>query len=324
MVEIDMEFMKSHRALGRPVATDFAVRMAQFLTWVGSRTPRRVENCRIPDHPVVFATNHTHVVDFLPLWIELLRRDEKMVGWVKARMYKKRNQRLLMRFLGNNIPLVSKGYLIAADFRQLVGRPPDEEEYRRLRDHVDHRRPLPEGGAYGDVRSVRRAMLGRRFNPDQESYRRAMIELFYEMMQQALAKARQCVEQGYHMHIYPEGVVGKRLGRGHTGIIHAAMALDMPIVPVGISGTVEAFVGDSPLTWGGEFRLRFGEPLTVDSNLVKPGFRPFHPEDQVACDEAFQNVVDQLMLRLNELLDSDYQYEKDEAREVRHDVGRFY
>ena len=323
-MEVDIEFLRTHRPLARPIPQQAVLNLAKFGQWAGAATPRRVEGFKTFEYPVIFATNHTHVLDFLPLWIEVLKAGQQMVGWVKARMYKQRLNRVLMRTIGSNIPLVSKGYLIAADFRRLMGCPPTSDEYRHLRDHIDYCHRLPAGRPYERIQSTPRDMLGRKFDPKQSSYREAMVDLFFEMMKVCLDHARTCSEQGYHMHIYPEGAVSKRMGPGHTGIIHAALALNLPIVPVGISGTREAFAGNTPLTWGGEFRLRFGERFDVNRSLVSEDFRPFHPDDQIQCDEAFQEVTDRLMQRLNELLDEDYKcragYQVDGPRGVK----RFY
>lgn len=306
MFEIDEEFLEEHDPRFRPVATRLAVGVARFMLWVGRRTRRRVEGRGLPDQPVIFATNHTHVLDFIPFWIELLGAGERLIGWVKARMYHDFRRRMLMRWLGNNLPLVSRGYLIASDFRRLLGRPPTDEEYRHLRDHVDEDEPVPDHSPFDRVCWMSREMLGRRYDPSEDEYGRAMRQRFYRMMQTTLEITGRCIDDGYHLHIYPEGEVSRHLTEGHTGIIQAAIALDLPVVPVGISGADQAFVGNGPLTRGGEVRLRFGEPMYVDPDTVGDDFRPFHPRDQLDNEENLQREVDRVMQRLDGLVDEGY------------------
>ncbi len=324
MTEIDLNFLETHRVEARGWATQAVVRLARFFLWVGKPTRRCIEGWEIPRRPVIFATNHTHVLDFLPLWIELLQQDQRMIGWVKARMYKQGLVRAFTRFLGSNMPLVSRGYLIAADFREVMGRAPNDEEYRTLRDIVDAKGQMPGGEPYNRVCCTRRTMLGRPFRPSRQGYGEAMRSLFFEMMQVTLEKTRRCTDQGYHLHIYPEGQVGRRLTRGHTGIIQAALALSMPIVPVGISGADQVYLGNGPLTRGGAFRLRFGEPFDVDPGVVEQGFRPFHPDDQRRNEEALQAQVDEVMRRLDGLVDQSYRFRPHSKREDDRSVARFY
>lgn len=324
MMEVDIDFLEHYDARSKRWPTAAVLRMAQFLMWAGGRTQVEIENLWLPDRPVIYATNHTHNLDFLPLWIELLRLDEEMVGWVKARIYKKWIPRVMMRVLGNNAPLVSRGYLIAADFRQLLDRPPTDGEYRKLRDHVDGRAPMPRGAVFGRIDKTPREILGRRYEPETEEYGEAMRDLFYRMMCETVETTRSAVEAGHHLHIHPEGQVTRHMTRGHTGVVHAALALDLPVVPVGVSGADEVFVGNGPLTRGGTVRLQFGAPFFVDPGIVASTFRPFHPADSAAHDEALQAEVDRLMMRLEGLVDEGYGYSRQAGSEGLQGVARFY
>lgn len=324
MVEIDLDFVESHNPKMRPVRTAAVAALARSLMRLGETTTCSVEGCPPEDRPVILASNHTHVLDYVPLWVELFARDHRLVGWVKARMYKHRVLRVVMRSIGNNQPLVSKGYLIAADFRNLLGRPPTDDEYRCLRDHVDFKGELPARQPYRRVAGSARMMLGRPFNPGAEGWGEAIRRLFWEMMQVTLAKTRDCVAEGYHVHIYPEGQVTRRMTAGHIGVIHAALALSLPIVPVGISGADRAFLGDSPITRGGEIRIRFGEPWAVDPEGIGEDFRPFHPYDQREYRGLLQRRVDELMCRIEKLVDDEYRYTRDSRPETTRGVGRFY
>lgn len=324
MTEIDLDFLRSYRARSRRVATTIATGLGGLILRAGPSTRIRLEGWRDFDRPVIFATNHTHLFDFLPLWLELLRRNHQLVGWVKARMYKKWGLRWLLKLIGNNFPLVSRGYLIAADFRSVCGRAPTADEYRWLRDHVDEGQSLEKRAPFDRIVETPRTMLGRRFRPAQEDYRTAIRQLFYEMMQVTLDETGRCIADGYHLHIYPEGQISRRLSEGHTGIIHAAVAFSMPIVPVGIHGADEVFVGNSPWTRGGELRLRFGEPVFVERNGVGEDFRPFHPDDQQTYESQLQHSVDTVMLQLDELLDEPYRCCASSRRRLQKSVERFY
>ncbi len=324
MIEVDLDFLEAFEPRSRERVVNFVACVAGGLIRLGRDTPRRVEGLPLPSSPVIFATNHSHVLDFLPLWLELLSRGEHLVGLVKARMYKNARNRTLMRWIGNNLPIVSRGYLIAADFRGLMGRRPTDEEYRNLRDHLDLGHSLPEKSPYREVTRTPREILGRSFRPEAESYRAAMCDLYYRMMQHMVDSARVYVGQGHHIHIYPEGQIAQCLTRGHTGVVHLALALELDIVPVGVSGTREAFLGNTPLTKGGEFRVRFGEPLRVAPDLVPRDFRPFHPIDQHQNEETLQSVADEVMQRLDGLVDGDYGFPRRQKLKEPDGVERFY
>lgn len=324
MTEIDLEFLKSHRAHSRRLPTLGILGAARLLFRLGGRTEIEVENLWLPDRPVIYATNHTHNLDFLPLWVQLVGLGERLVGWVKARMYKKWYLRAIMRSVGNNAPLVSKGYLIAADFRQVNGRAPTDAEYRVIRDHVDDSSPMPDHGPFGRLREIPRDILGRRFEPALEEYDEAMRDLFYLMMCEILEVTRSAVRDGHHLHIHPEGRVTRHMTRGRTGVVQAALALDMPIVPVGISGADRAFVGPGPRTRGGTIRLRFGAPILVDEGVVPPDFRPFHPDDSMQHQEVLQATVDGIVRRLDGLVDEEYRFDERAEREGVRGVARFY
>lgn len=323
-MEIDLNFIDRYDPRSHRLATRISVEAARLLLGTPPSTRRRVEGESRFEGPVILASNHTHVFDFLPLWVELLGRGQQMVGWVKARMYKSRVRRGLMALIGNNAPLVSRGYLIAADFRQICGRPPTDEEYRHLRDCVDGMAPLPEHQPYVRVASTSRNILGRQFDPRTESYARAMRVLFCRMMQKTLKATRRCTDDGYHLHIYPEGMVGRRLTRGHPGVIQAAIALDLPIVPVGISRADRVFVGKTPLTKGGEVRLVFGEQYEVNTRRIGDDFEAFHPDSEHRYRDVLQAQTDVVMARLNELVDDEYRFRPRGHRVAKKGVERFY
>ncbi len=277
----------------------------------------------LPTTSVIFAPNHSHKYDFLPLRSQLVKRNMHLVTWIKSRAYK---DPVMAKVLGKsgNIPLSSRGYLISADFENVVGRRPSEEEYRHLRAHVDDAEPLPEGDVWKEILSTPRDMLGVFFDPQKLSYRDALRELYYKVMQATLELARQCMSVGHHMHFYPQGAVSSRLTPGKVGIIEAALALDIPIIPVGISGCREAFVGQSPRTRKGTITMRIGEPITIDKTPYGPDFRPFHPNDEDSFHARLQADTDRVMDRINALVDPAYQQADDAEYDGKVGIERFY
>ena len=85
--------------------------------------------------------------------------------------------------------------------------------------------------------------------------------------ERALAAAREVLQGGGTLGIYPEGTRSPdgRLYRGHTGVARLALTCGVPIVPVGIVGTTAVQPRGS--LWLRPFRsveVRFGSPLDVE------------------------------------------------------------
>lgn len=80
----------------------------------------------------------------------------------------------------------------------------------------------------------------------------------------ALATAADLLAQGELVGIYPEGTRSRDglLHRGHSGVAHLSLMTGAPVVPVGITGTVEV----QPIGRGvprpyGRLSVEFGEPV---------------------------------------------------------------
>ena len=295
-------------------------------TWVGpnyERIPgRKVEIVfenpeRLPDHPVIFAMNHTDRFNYFPFQYRLYRELDRFTAtWVKGKYYEH-------WFVGgfmeatNNLPTVSRGYIIAKDFERLLGRRPQEEEYRSLRAMVDQ----AAGSAPGDpaiaalertggfprgLLSVPRDILGRRFDPQRERYAEAINAVFTVMMRRFLALHEEAFAKGLDVIIFPEGTRSTVLQKGHVGIAEIALKYRRTIVPIGCNGSDLVYPGNSPLARAGRIVYRFGEPIPYEEMApfhVGEPFTPFDVKDEVKHREKFQGLVDLVMGRIAGLLD---------------------
>lgn len=254
----------------------------------------------IPDAPTVMVCNHTHWLDWIALrWVGYWRH-RTLCNWVKPRTYEEGWDRFLNKT--GNIPVVSRGYLISADVRSLCGEPPDETQYRVLRDHLDEGTPLPEGAFFDKIASTPRDILGIRFDPSAEDWRACVERLFHQMMEATLAHTRTLCAQGIDLQIMPQGVTSMRLTHGHPGALQAALALDLPIVPVGINGFPQAY-GEKGRIFpkpGGTVVMRIGEAYRPDPI---EGLVPFLPSSEREHAEALQAGTEAMMSRIEKLLD---------------------
>ena len=111
----------------------------------------------------------------------------------------------------------------------------------------------------------------------------------------AVRKAAQALEDGWALGIAPEGTRSKdaRLQEGKPGTVMLAMKSGAPIVPVGITGTEDAFDKLKRLRKP-HITVRFGQPFTL------PEFEPHKRSEQL---KRWTNI---LMGRIAELLPEAY------------------
>lgn len=272
---------------------------------------------RPPDEPVIFAMNHTDRYNYWPFQYALWRRLHRFTAtWVKGKYYENPAVGKFMELM-NNIPTVSRGYLISRDFVSTCERRPEPTEYETLRNAVDAQ-------AYGtpwDDAALRRAvpapivdrprdMLGRAFDPHQESYPQAVDRLFRTMMHRFTQLNHDAFGKGLDLIVFPEGTRSKRLARGRPGLAHIALAFKRTIVPVGCNGSDRVYPGSSPVARGGHIVYRIGDPIRYEDMApyhVPEHFEPFTPEAEHQYGTNFQGLVDHVMGRINELLDPTYQ-----------------
>lgn len=281
---------------------------------------------KLPREPVVVAMNHTHMFDFLPLRAPLLFKKHSFVSWVKARSYKPWH---LGEFLARtgNIPICSRGYILAADYHELFGEMMSEDEYATLRAYLGGKLDeLPAGERFDMLQNTKRHIVGKLYEPSRQTYRKASVSLYYELMHHALEMTRKGVDRGDHVHIYPQGTISSQLTPGHTGIIQAASALKLHVIPVGVSGTIEGFDGvtPKPKRSGGEIVVRFGDLIHIPSDVLPKDYRPFHPEDEARYKPHMERHVHTIMEGLNHVCEPDYQWAPDLKSDAKQGIDRFF
>lgn len=285
---------------------------------------------RVPDEPVIFAMNHTDRYNYWPFQYAWWRRCDRFTAtWVKGKYYENPAVATFME-LTNNLPTVSRGYLITRDFLSTMERRPSDAEYEALRTFVDataRGEPSePDAAVPRAILERPRDMLGRRFEPARESYASAVDALFRQMMRRFVELNEQAARVGLDLLIFPQGTRSKRLSRGHVGLAQMAMHLDLPVVPVGCSGSDRVYPGGSPLARPGHVIYRFGDPIRRQDAVAwvdAREFEPFTPEAERTHHAAFQRYVDEVMQRIDGLVDEDYRFTHDGASEGVSGSSRF-
>lgn len=86
----------------------------------------------------------------------------------------------------------------------------------------------------------------------------------------AIQAAVDILRRGKALGIYPEGTRHKALARGKSGAVRMAMIAGVPIVPVGVSGTLDAAERAFKFRRRGLVTVRFGEPLFFEDRSTDP------------------------------------------------------
>ena len=292
---------------------------AQYLRF-SYRFPRRTEiviegtEHLDPERRYIVAMNHTDRYNFWPFQFGLYsRRLGFTTVWVKGKYYENRLIGGFMDAMGS-IPMPSRGYVIATEYRRVVGRAPENDEYRALRS-------LADGGPAEDSEAL--ARLG-----DPQAFFQRFDDLYDRMIAQVMRLHEEAVTNGLHVLVFPQGTRSKRLSRGHIGLAQVAQHLDLDVVPVGCNGCDRAYPGNSPFAKGGRIVYRIGEPLRVDGPALGPHrvtvpFRPFSTQALADHGEAFRAATDVVMDHINALLDPEYRYSEDQSSDGVSGMRRF-
>ncbi len=280
----------------------------------------------IPGHPVIYAMNHTDSFNYWPFQYSLhARRRRYTATWVKGKNFERSAVSMFMR-ITNNIPIASRGYLITRDFIATMGRRPTDEEYRAIRDAVNHGAPIAEGAVPRALVDTPRDMMGRRFDPAREGYADALDHLFRMMMRRFLELNAHALGIGLDLLVFPQGSRSIRLSRGHIGVIQAALALKAVVVPVGCNGSDLVYPGKSFVAKPGRIVYRVGEPFRPeDFTDLAPteDFEPFSRETEAVHRERLQALTDRIMDRIDGLLDERHRFSEDRASDGTRGTARF-
>jgi 1-acyl-sn-glycerol-3-phosphate acyltransferase len=283
---------------------------------------------RVPDEPVIYAMNHTDRYNYWPFQYALWRRRGRFTAtWVKGKYYESRAVGRFME-MTNNIPTVSRGYLITKDFLSTMGRRPTDAEYEAARAAVNAAaRHEPGDGASQLPRELLtrpRDILGYRFDPARETYAEAIEHLFRRMMRRFVELNEEAARLGLDLLIFPQGTRSIRLSRGHVGLAQIAMHLRRPVVPVGCSGSDRVYPGGLPVARPGHIVYRFGDPIRpADAAWVDEPFEPFTAEAETRHQAPFQRYVDDVMQRIDGLVDPEYRFGADQESEGVSGSNRF-
>lgn len=282
------------RPLGQRVLADGWVRPSWWLRGVQVEVDG-IEHL-VGQGPRLIAMNHTDRYNYWGLQVELYRKHDQFTSsWVKGKYYEHWFSNWFMRST-SNIPVPSRGYVIAARFKSLAGRPPTPDEYRALRDLVDHPSNCPVPEALVDL-------LGT--TPVQWA---ADVEACFDALsREVVHRTGTALAMGLHVLIFPEGTRSPRLTRGHTGIAQMAQYFKVPVVPVGCSGSPTVYPGDLPIPSPGTIRYQVGPPLAPDDPAVadlqpQAPFAPLTRGATTAHGPRFQAFVDVLMERIGTLV----------------------
>lgn len=318
---LDLPRLLSIRLEARP-------RVQRFVAWTvlfpNYAPPGRVEIQlegveRLPAESVIFAMNHTDRFNYWPFQYQLYRQLNRFTAtWVKGKYYE---NAFVGRFMEmtNNIPTVSRGYLITKDFILSQGRKPSDQEYEILRGWVDgastdsslkcDTSKLPD-----KLVNQARDSLGLRFEPSQQSYAQFINSLFTRMMARFTELNVETFDKGLDLLVFPQGTRSKQLSKGHVGLMQIALKYKKTIVPVGCNGSDKLYPGSSPFAKPGQVTYRIGAPLSyadlADYHIAED-YVPFSAEAEAKHRVKFQGAVDLVMDRINDLLDPEYQYSDD-------------
>ncbi len=328
---LDLKLLQDHHLATVPWMQLLVANAGLFFDY---RVPRRtkivVEGAEnLPsDRGVFLAMNHTDRYNYWPLQYWMYRNGHRFTAtWIKGKYVEKA---LAGRFLlaANNIPVPSRGFVIAKEFKDVVGRAPDEAEYRILRDLVDdpdrEQLDLP-AEASKEIRQFVEAFGG---GEGPASFSRRFGTLFDAMMAEIVRLTREALEEKrLNVLVFPQGTRSKSLSRGHIGLAQVAQHLGHAIVPVGCSGSDLLYPGSSPFSKGGRVTYRFGKAIRPDDpafaeHRVPASVVPFSRESREHTAD-YQAITDVVMDRINDLVDPEYQYSEDGSSDGVKGVNRF-
>ncbi len=274
----------------------------------------------IPDTPVIFAMNHTDRYNYWPFQFQLWNLRKKygiehpyVAVWVKGKYYENPFMACFMKWAGN-IPVPSKGYLVASDFVATYGKRNrlSDDDFRLLKGYIEGEVSVDELRESGDKRVFALVSTAHGdFDPSVQSYRDYINGVFYKLMERVREANYEAVHRkGLNLIIFPEGKRSKKLVRGKPGVAQMALSLKVPVVPVGCNGSDKVYPGNMPIPKrNGRVIYRIGEPIVFEKVSEKfkisNDFVPFTPQSD-RLKGIFREATDMIMGRIYELLDEEY------------------
>jgi 1-acyl-sn-glycerol-3-phosphate acyltransferase len=328
---LDLERLEKIKLHRRPVGQ---ILIGNLVLWPDYNFPTRrteivlegIEN--LPRQGGAFlAMNHTDRFNYFPLQYRMYRLGLPFTAtWVKGKYYEN-NAIGAALDLTNNIPLPSRGYVITTEFRKATGRPPDEKEYRVLRDLVDGKRAAEEpldADAGSELKELLHGTTG-----SAKQFLEHFDRLFDRMIRRVVELNRRAIRDlQLDVLVFPEGTRSRRLGRGHNGLAQISQHLAADVIPIGCSGSDQLYPGSKPFSRGGRVVYRIGKPLSVHGPELAP-YRveddalPFTSEASRRHVERYDGITRVVMSHINDLLDPEYQYSGDEPLQRAGGVDRF-
>jgi hypothetical protein len=279
--------------------------------------------------------NHTDRYNYWPFQFKLWKLVNRFTAtWVKGKYYENRAMGKFMETM-NQLPTISRGYIITRDFLELMKRTPTNEEYSQLRTWVDESYEVGSSSARDEsflstlptpILRAKRNVLGREFEPEKEMYPDYVNATFRTMMDLFVVLNEQAHDVGLDILIFPQGTRSKRLLPSHTGIAELAFHLKCPVVPVGCNGSDTAYPGVSPWASKGECVYRIGEPIdhgSVPEYDINEPFQPFSSEADRELGPRFKQLADLVTRRIDSLLDEPYRLGNESEESVRDEGNRF-
>jgi len=257
------------------------------------------------DRPVFIAMNHTDRYNYWPLqWkMHRLGLPRYTATWVKGKYFE---NPLIGAFMigASNIPMPSRGYLIAGTVQQQLGHKPDRETYRLLRSLLDGR-PAPAALTPAAARLIDK--FG-----GADGFITSLSTTFDAMMAEVMRMHREALSSGSrHILVFPEGTRSKTLLKGRTGLAQVSQHLGLPIVPVGCSGSDTIYPGNSPMARRGRVVYRIGAPMLPDGPILGPhriheDFVPMSPAATARHGQQLQAITDAVMAQISDLIEPQY------------------
>lgn len=288
---------------------------------------------RLPPEPVIFAMNHTDRYNYFPFQVTMWQRFNRFTAtWVKGKYYE---NALLGSFMEktNQLPTVSRGYLITRDFVAAMRRRPTNAEYHALSRWVtaagdgssQTARP-PIDAVPEPLLSENRNVLGYAYDSDKEDYASYINSLFRIMMKQFVILNRQAIHKKLDILIFPQGTRSTRLLPGRIGVAQLALHTRLPIVPIGCNGSDLAYPGANPFAKRSRISYRVGEPIqyaAVSQFHTGGEFEPFSPDAESRHQEAFEGLAALVTQRIDELLDDRYRLATFKQGDATQESSRF-